>query len=217
MVAATLVTATPAFAISQADCVATAQNGELAIRPGAPIELTPGSGSNAGYFVGGPFTVEVFCRDRTTNSTEYGPVSGEQVKVTASDNTNPDPNGAPTPSGAVFQLSDNINGPTWTPGPTGITLTTDATGHVTFFIRSNSSVVTNASVAITVGRHSEVITNCGNPATQFGCESTNGGAIITTPGATPELSSVALFGSGALGLAGFAFARIRAKRREQDS
>jgi hypothetical protein len=33
------------------------------------------------------------------------------------------------------------------------------------------------------------------------------------PGATPELSSVALFGSGALGLFGYAFARYRARRK----
>jgi hypothetical protein len=33
------------------------------------------------------------------------------------------------------------------------------------------------------------------------------------PGATPELSSVALFGSGALGLVGYAVARYRARRK----
>jgi hypothetical protein len=42
--------------------------------------------------------------------------------------------------------------------------------------------------------------------------------VTTNPppvGQTPELSSVALFGSGALGLAGYAMARVRAKRREE--
>jgi hypothetical protein len=37
---------------------------------------------------------------------------------------------------------------------------------------------------------------------------------ITQPGATPELSSIALFGSGFLGLAGYAVARQRARRKQ---
>jgi hypothetical protein len=212
MTAATLLSAAPAFAapndpLTRAQCAATnvggGELGRLGIRPGQDAVLSPGGG---GFFVSEENVVHVFCTN-STGTVDAGFITDVSVTVTAIDNQGP--------PGTTFEVAPTSGGP-WSPGTTGFTTPVNAAnGNVSFFIRSNSPEVTGATVNITVGQHTETTTACtGTP----GCTVFNGGPItVAAPGATPELSSVALFGSGALGMAGFAFARLRAKRRERDS
>jgi hypothetical protein len=211
MTAAMLLSAAPAFAaptdpLTRAQCAALAvgggETGRLGIRPGQDAVLTADGG---GFFVSEENVVHVFCTNSSGN-VDAGFITDVSVTVTAVDNQ--------PPPGTTFEVAPALGGP-WSPGTTGFTAAVNpANGNVSFFIRSNSPEVTGATVAITVGQHTETTTACtGTP----GCTVFNGGPITVVPGATPELSSVALFGSGALGMAGFAFARLRAKRREQNS
>lgn len=209
MTAATLLSAAPAFAapttpLTQAQCAATdvggGELGRLAIRPGKDIVLLPDGG---GYFVSDTSTVHVFCTN-AAGTADAGFITNVSVTLNAVNAGF---------SSATFEIS--ANGGAFVPGNPGPTVAVNpANGNVDFVIRSNSPDVTGATVAVRVGTHTETTANC--DATP-GCTSFNGGPITTVPGATPELSSVALFGSGALGMAGFAFARLRAKRREQNS
>jgi hypothetical protein len=114
--------------------------------------------------------------------------------------------------------------PTGVAGPIVVPLPLGAGAGLTSFTASGSSVAPNAgfNVADIAANPSAFYVNV--HSTQFpggeirgqltGCTQTGGGGGGVGP--TPELSSVALFGSGALGLVGYAAVRLRRRRRPQD-
>jgi len=209
LLGASMVAPLSAFALTgpqtEAQCVGVAGQ-KLAIRPGQPIALSAGTGTNAGFFVSAGETVHVFCTD-TAGTADFGPITDATVHITAVNSGL---------SSATFEVSTALNGP-YTSGATGIDVPVVNSGanagDVTFFIRSNSPAVTGLVATMTVGSHTETIVNCDS---LNGCTSGVTGPInaIGSPAATPELSSIALFGSGALGLGGLAFTRVRSARRK---
>ena len=150
----------------------------------------------------GQAQIRVFCRNPTTFQ-DLGDIQDATVLVQAFDNpfTSPD----------VEFLINGVPGPV-TVGP--------FTGTTTFTI---GSLMPNLHLAAQpVGAHIEVVTSIQTSGgttplptmplwggITFGSV-WNGGSIVAT---TPELGSLALFGTGAVGLAGYAMMRMRSGRR----
>lgn len=173
----------------------------LAISPGATIVMDM---QEDGTY-SGPAQVRVYCRNPLTFA-DLGDIEDATVLVQAYN--------APTAPTAVF-LINGVTGPV-TLGP--------FTGPTTFTI---SSPTPNLHLAVQpVGAHIEVLTSVttSGGTTQlptiplwggvtFG-QVWNGGPIVAQ---TPELGSMALFGSGAVGMAGYVMTRLRAGRRRDQS
>jgi hypothetical protein len=96
---------------------------------------------------------------------------------------------------------------------------TDTSGHATVTLRVRDSSATgyladaldaSGKAAIPIGLHIEWATATGDAITGDGTYLLGAGTVFA---ATPELDSLALFGTGAMGMAGYAMMRFRARRR----
>jgi hypothetical protein len=89
------------------------------------------------------------------------------------------------------------------------------TGTATFRITAPDTLLPDGVASMAVGTHLEVVaegygTPLIDPVTGATLKPGTFGDVLAQ---TPELGSVALFGSGALGMAGYALMRLRAGRR----
>jgi hypothetical protein len=166
LAAAVVLHATPAAALTQAECTNVAGR-RIGIRPGQDVTLSPGSGANAGYFVSEPNDIHVFCTD-AAGTADFGFISPISVTVTAVDDGH---------SGADFEIATSLAGP-WFDGATGVTVPVNATGDMTFFVRSNSTDVVDTTVLVRVGTHTETTADCDALP---GCTSFAGGPIYSSP------------------------------------
>jgi len=185
---------------------------QVSVRPGQPVILFNPPAAD-GFSYSTAQISHTFCSD-PSGATDFGPVPDVTLQLQASNA------GFST---ATFQIAlvpsaatncSTVPSASYQNPP--VTTTPNANGDVFYCVRSNSSDVTGATVSIRVGTHTETITACvGVGGAGQGCVGNgNFGPIIVQP-ATPELGSVALFGTGALGLAGYGLARIRKVRREE--
>lgn len=203
---------TPAAAapISPSDCAA--QSGTLAVRA---VAVSPGTTITLFQTWDGTFqgqgTVEVYCR--AANYASLGEISGAQVKMTI----NPT---APGVTADMFTIS-GLNGV----GVTNVSSSTPGnpvligpfTGTASFLITGKNTLLAPGISAEDVAVDFQVVTQAwGAPLTDPNTGRTlqpgNFGDIIAQ---TPELDSLALFGTGALGMLGYGLTRLRAARRHE--
>ncbi len=208
--AAALLAASPVAAapISATDCAA--QSGTVSVRA---VAIAPGETITLFQTLDGTFqgqgTLEVYCR--ALNGTNLGDVSGAQVKITI----NPTQAGL-TPS--MFQISalngvgvTNVNASS----PGNPVFVGPFTGNAAFLITSPSTLLAPGIWAEDVAVDFQVVSQAWgeplkDPATGATLRPGTFGDILAQ---TPELDSLALFGSGAAGLVGYGLTRIRAQRR----
>jgi hypothetical protein len=209
----TVLAATPAAAapITAADCAA--QSGTVSVRavaiaPGATITLFQ---TWDGTFQG-EGSLQVYCRDAHTFG-NLGDITDAQVKITI----NPATPGV-TPD--MFKITGvngvgvaNVNGAT--PGnPVQIG---PFTGQAGFLITSPANLLAPGIAAEDVGVDFQVVTQAWgaplkDPINGRILGPFAGGDIVAQ---TPELDSLALFGTGALGMLGYGLTRVRAARRSR--
>jgi hypothetical protein len=188
-----------AATITAADCAA--QAGQSAVRAvsisqGDTIQLNQ-TGSD-GHFEG-QGTVQVFCRKRGTGE-NLGDISDARVQITVTPESSVSATFTIAPQGGVPSTGANpaVIGP--------------FTGAFDFVITAPSSLLEPGVVTAAVATHIEVVTQAW------------GGGLIDTSGATlhpgtfgdvvaqtPELDSLPLFATGALGLLSYAGLRRRAR------
>jgi hypothetical protein len=204
LAAGALVSAAPASAatISSADCAAQAAN--LAVRA---VSISQGETITLQQVLDGTFqgeaAAEVFCRKGTTN---LGQISDAKISVSIN----------PTQPGVTQSMFaiEALNGVATAGSNPAVLGPFD--GTVTFRITSPSNLLAPGISASDVGMHLEVVTAAwGDPLTD---PAKTSGPL--TPGTfgdvvaqTPELDSLALFGTGAVGMATYALTRFRARRR----
>ena len=185
-----------AATITAADCAT--QSGNYAVKAvridgGETITLSQ-TGAD-GHFEGAG-TAEVYCRKGNDN---LGDITDAQVRITVTSD-----------SGAPF-IVEGLNGvPTSGTNPAVLG---PFTGTVDFAITAPSSLLPPGTVAAEVGTHVEVVTQAWgapliNPQTGNTLQPRAAGDIVAQ---TPELDSLPLFASGALGLLSYAGLRRRAR------
>jgi hypothetical protein len=188
-----------AATISAADCQA--QSGTYAVRA---VSISQGDSitlyqtGTDGHFEG-QGTVEVFCRKGTNN---LGDIDGAQVRITVTPES-----GVGTP----FSIQA-LNGVATT-GANPVIIG-PFTGSTDFLISAPNSLLPAGTVAANVATQIEVVT-----AAWGGTLTDPGTGKILGPGTfgdviaqTPELDSLPLFATGALGLLGYAQMRRRARK-----
>lgn len=131
------------------------------------------------------------------NDTSH-PLVGQAVTLSASSATLP-------ASDFTFENETGYTDLSGTGNP--VTATTDSSGHMHFTINSN---VSNLNVDVAVQQYGEVGVGV---AVSTGGGTIGGGTILAQ---TPELDSIALFGTGAMGMAGYAIMRLRAARARRE-
>ena len=205
LVSATAASAAP---VSATDCAA--QSGTVSVRA---VAIAPGETITLFQTLDGTFqgqgNLEVYCRAR--NGTNLGDVTDAQVKITI----NPTQAGL-TPS--MFQITalngvgvSNVN----TSSPGNPVFIGPFTGTAAFLITSPSSLLAPGISAEDVAVDFQVVSQAWgssllDPATGKTLQPGTFGDILAQ---TPELDSLALFGSGAAGLIGYGLTRVRAQRR----
>jgi hypothetical protein len=193
-------TSVSAAGLTQADCntargvPATRVRNEVGLQSAGDIVMTlqpDGSFQGTGL-------IEVFCKGPT--GADLGGIQGAKVQIAA------------TPDAGVVTtfLINNVPGPVVI-GPFDSSASFTLTSH-TPNLNLQVSADPNADGAI--GSHTEtVIAAFGQTLTGDHPISQEGGIFA----ATPELDSIALFGTGATGMAGYVLMRMRAARgRRQD-
>ena len=198
-IAMTLASATPAAAISADQCAA--QSGTIAARAvavsqGETITLYQmGDGT-----VQGSATLEVFCRAR--DGSNLGPVENARVRITV------------TPEDGIT-VPLTVSGVGVLPPGTNPAFIGPFTGPTTFRITAPEAVLPPGVATLLVGTHVEVVVQAwGGSLTDPSGATLRPGTFGDILAQTPELSSLALFGSGAAGLGGYALMRFRSRRRK---
>jgi hypothetical protein len=212
LLGASVLAVTPAAAapISPTDCAA--QSGTLAVRA---VAVSPGTTITLFQTWDGTFqgqgTVEVYCR--AANYANLGEIEGAQVKMTISPT-------APGVTASMFQIS-GVNGV----GVTDVNSATPGnpvligpfTGTATFLVTGQSTLLGPGISAEDVAIDFQVVTQAWgeplkDPLTGGIRQPGNFGDIVAQ---TPELDSLALFGTGAMGMLGYGLTRLRATRRRE--
>ncbi len=203
---------TPAAAapISASDCAT--QSGTLAVRA---VAVSPGTTITLFQTWDGTFqgqgTVEVYCR--AANYANLGEIQDAEVKMTISPT-------APGLTASMFQIS-GVNGV----GITNVSPSTPGnpvligpfTGSASFLITGQNTLLAPGISAEDVAVDFQVVTEAWgeplkDPLTGGIRQPGNFGDIVAQ---TPELDSLALFGTGAMGIFGYGLTRLRAARRRE--
>jgi len=206
-----LMSAAPAFAqvsplSSPAACAAAGNEVRITATDAA---LSPtGPGGTAPFTGNAVVTVECF----TAGGANLGSIANAQLTLTAAA-------AAGFPATYTLQSAECVAGttpPATSPaaGTAGnpIACNLGADGTLTFNVTSNNLNTTGTIGIQVVGTYGVGDGNLqGRTDTRL---ITAPG--VANPGATPELSSIALFGTGALGMGGYAAMRVRTARRRRD-
>ncbi len=189
-----------AATITSTDCAA--QAGTSAVRAvsisqGDTIQLNQ-TGAD-GHFEG-QGTVEVFCRKRGTGE-NLGDISDSQVRITVTPES-----GITTP----FTISVMGSVPTSGNNPA---LIGPFTGSFDFVITAPSTLLDPGVVSADVATHIEVVTQAWGAGLTDGSATLRPGTFGDVVASTPELDSLPLFATGALGLLGYASLRRRARNK----
>ncbi len=191
-------TSASAAGLTQADCAAArgtpavSVRNQIALQSAGDItmvEQPDGSFQGTGL-------VEVFCQSAT--HTNLGGIQGAKVQISAT----------PEPGIATTFLINNVPGPVVI-GPFDGSATFTLTSHTP---NLNLQVSTDPTADGAIGSHTETV------IAAFG-QNISGPPIAQEGGifaATPELDSIALFGTGAMGMAGYAIMRMRAARGRRE-
>jgi len=169
------------------------------------VNLMQEAGSN---IWSSPVTVSAFCKDAAN------PIVGATIRQLTVVSNLSFLEGTLRPEGPYEQLT--LFGADLD-APTGVI--TDASGHATLILRVRDTSATgyladtleaSGKPAIPIGLHIEYATATSDLIAGDGTYALGGGFVYA---ATPELGSLALFGTGAMGMAGYAMMRFRARRR----
>jgi hypothetical protein len=206
LLAATPVSAAP---ISSQACGQAQPGNQIAVRA---VAISQGETITLFQTLDGTFqgqgTIEVFCK--APDGSSLGEISDAQVKITVNANDGYNSN--------MFQVSA-LNGVGVTDvsssRPGNPVLIGPFTGRATFLISSPSSLLEAGISADDVATDIQVVTQAWgapltDPATGVTLRPGTFGDILAQ---TPELDSLALFATGAAGMAGYGLTRLRAMRR----
>lgn len=192
-------TAAPAAAVSTCD-----NTSNVTFQAAQTLNLFPVQPGASNLFRGN-MTVTALCSG--------APLSGVSISVKASRTPNAPADLEADVNGAAKQslpLCDPASLPMCPAATLATGLLTDANGNASFTLEADSATVWDlATLAQPIGLQFELTTSVN---TSTGLQSVT--RMLTGDiRATPELDSIALFGSGALGMAGYALLRLRAGRR----
>jgi hypothetical protein len=208
--ALTALVATPALAaeISAADCAA--QSGTVSVRA---VAVSPGETITLQQTLDGTFqgvgVVEVYCRNRA--GTNLGDIPDSKVKITI----NPT---SPGVTAGMFVITGENGVPATdisSSSPGNPVQLGPFSGTATFRITAPSTLLAPGIAAEDVAVDFQVVSSAWDgslldPATGKILQPGTFGDVLAQ---TPELDSLALFGTGALGILGYGITRMRAARR----
>jgi len=159
------------------------------------------------YSYQGTGQVEVYCS--AANGTNLGDVTDAQVKISISPSD-------PSINASMFTVSgDGVPTANFNPAtPGNPVLMGPMSGPTNFTITAPANLLPAGVAAADVGAHFEVVSLAygqplTDPKTGITLKPGTFGDVIAQ---TPELDSLALFGSGALGIVGYALLRRRARQ-----
>jgi hypothetical protein len=193
-----------AATISAADCQT--QSGTISVRAVAISQgdtITLSQSGSDGHFEG-QGTAEVFCRDRSSGA-NLGDIPDAQVSIRITPND-------PSIAASTFTIS-GLNG---VPVSSGNPATLGPfSGTAGFVISAPATLLPQGTVAADVAVDVEVVTQAwGGTLTDPGTGATlHPGTFGDILAQTPELDSLALFGSGAVGIIGYSLTRLRVSKR----
>jgi len=213
LLGATVLAATPALAaptLSASECAS--QSGNVSVRA---VAISQGETITLYEFNGGfkgQSTLEVFCR-RQSDGANLGGIQGAKVQITIN------PTGAGL-TASQFQISgENGVGTTDVGSNHGNPVIVGPfDGNATIQIFAPAGILPAGISAQDVGMHFQVVSQAfGAPLTDPATGATlHPGTMGDVLAQTPELDSLALFGTGALGMLGYGVTRLRAARRRED-
>jgi hypothetical protein len=174
----------------------------VAISPGRTITLHQ---TGDGTFQGDA-TVRVFCE--SNSGTDLGPIANSSVKISI----NPVGTGVSADMFSIAGLNGvaTTNASATTPG--NPVILGPFPGVATYRITGSSVLLAPGIALADVGVHLEVVADAwGSPLNDGGItlDPTTQGNLLAS---TPELDSLALFGTGMLGMLGYGVTRLRARR-----